>query len=135
MKLTNQSSYSCVILDDDQASIEMLRHQLSYIAKMEIAGQFTDPVKATEAFNSFLMIDFLFLDINMEISGIDVARMLRNKVKHIVFVTGYSEFALEAFAHGDAYLVKPVDLDTLKRAIKHLLQKREKSLHQTQSNL
>lgn len=124
--LTNK--YTCAILDDDPSSVEFISQQLSNISYINILGRFTDPVEATRAFITYDVVDFLFLDIGMEVSGIDIARMLKNQVRFIVFVTGYTQFALEAFENGDAYLVKPVDLETLKRAITHLLQKHKKQV-------
>ncbi|WP_421944275.1 LytR/AlgR family response regulator transcription factor [Pedobacter sp.] len=135
MEKINHSSYSYVILDDDLASVELLTQQLMQLPQMRLISQFTNPIDATHAFNSYETVDFLFLDIGMEVSGIDVARMLKNKAKFIVFVTGYSEFALEAFEYGDAYLVKPVDLKTLKRAILYLLDKSAKQVFENQQNL
>jgi DNA-binding LytR/AlgR family response regulator len=51
-----------------------------------------------------------FLDIHMPgMSGIEVARQI-GRGAHIVFVTAYSEYAVEAFSQGALdYLVKPVE--------------------------
>ncbi|WP_316738483.1 LytR/AlgR family response regulator transcription factor [Pedobacter aquatilis] len=120
MKKATAAKYSCVILDDDAMSVEILKQYISRIETMELTASFTEPVEAAAAFLDYEMVDFLFLDIQMEVSGLDIARMFRDKARFIVFVTGYKEFALEAFENGDAYLVKPVDFKTLLRAIKHV---------------
>lgn len=54
------------------------------------------------------MPDIAFLDINLpDMSGMDLAPLLRDKVQ-MVFVTAYSEFAVEAFAqHALDYVMKP----------------------------
>ena len=53
--------------------------------------------------------DVVFLDIRMPgMSGIEAARMLFNRC-HIVFVTAYDQYAIEAFEQGALdYLLKPV---------------------------
>ncbi len=57
--------------------------------------------------------DVAFLDINMpDINGLKLAQMLRERSDNIelVFLTGYNEFALDAFkVHASGYLVKPVE--------------------------
>jgi len=109
-------------------SVEIIKNYLLDISEMKVIGSFTDPVQAAAAFHEYEKVDFLFLDIGMEVSGLDVARMLKNKVRFIVFVTGHVDFALEAFEFGDAYLVKPVNYDVLTRAIKHLLSRHKRQV-------
>jgi DNA-binding LytR/AlgR family response regulator len=64
--------------------------------------------------------DVLFLDIRMPgLSGIDVARAAAGRA-HVVFITAYDEYAVEAFERGAVdYLLKPVDaprlIDTVRR--------------------
>lgn len=58
-------------------------------------------------------VDAAFLDINMpDRNGLELAQMLRERCDSIelVFLTGYNEFALDAFkVHASGYLVKPVE--------------------------
>ncbi|MDN3586243.1 response regulator [Pedobacter aquatilis] len=128
MQNQNLPKYTCVILDDDIQSVEILKHYIDETGKLSLYSSFTEPVEAAAAFVDYEMVDFLFLDIGMEVSGLDMARMLRNKVRFIVFVTAYTSFALEAFEHGDAYLVKPVAYDVFLRAINHVISKACKKL-------
>lgn len=121
MKSPEKNKHSCVILDDDPMSVYQLESFLSKIDNLTLIGSFTDPVKAMSAFHDYKMIDFLFIDIGMEVSGLDLARMLKKKVKYIIFVTGYEEFAIKAFEMGDAYLVKPVNLGIIIKTIDNLL--------------
>lgn len=53
--------------------------------------------------------DICFLDVHMPgLSGIDAARLIGRRA-HLVFVTAYDHYALQAFEHGVLdYLVKPV---------------------------
>ncbi|MBB3226353.1 DNA-binding LytR/AlgR family response regulator [Luteibacter sp. Sphag1AF] len=58
--------------------------------------------------------DVCFLDIRMPgLSGIDVAQAVQGR-SHVVFVTAYDDYAVQAFAHAVLdYLVKPVELSRL----------------------
>lgn len=63
--------------------------------------------------------DLVLLDIAMpEVDGFDVVRHLEPPRPLIVFQTAYDDHALEAFDHEALdYVVKPVTLDRLERAI------------------
>jgi DNA-binding LytR/AlgR family response regulator len=61
--------------------------------------------------------DVLFLDIQMPgLSGLEVARAASNHC-HVVFITGYDQYAVAAFEHGAIdYLMKPVTSTRLSTA-------------------
>ena len=65
--------------------------------------------------------DVVFLDIRMPgMTGLDVAaRLLEGpKPPHIVFVTAFDQYAVEAFEHSAAdYLLKPASLDRLGKTV------------------
>ncbi|HZZ94264.1 MAG TPA: LytTR family DNA-binding domain-containing protein [Usitatibacter sp.] len=65
--------------------------------------------------------DVAFLDIRMPgLTGLDLARRLDPRT-HVVFVTAYDEYALEAFEREAVdYLVKPVAEDRLVRCVERL---------------
>lgn len=72
---------------------------------------FTKPEEALEAAKEQPM-DVAFLDIRMGgMTGLQLAARLK-KIKpdmHVIFATGYSEYAVDAFAmHATGYLLKPV---------------------------
>jgi DNA-binding LytR/AlgR family response regulator len=64
---------------------------------------------------------FLFLDIQMpEITGIDVARQVAGRA-HIVFVTAYDQYAVQAFETGAVdYVLKPYSDERLQVVIDRL---------------
>ena len=66
-----------------------------------------------------LMPDLVFLDIQMPVmDGFEVIRRLSGPLPAIVFVTAYSEYALDAFEVGAVdYLLKPVSEDRLRTAV------------------
>ncbi len=68
--------------------------------------------------------DVVFLDIRMPgMSGLDVAaRLLEGpKPPHIVFVTAFDQYAVEAFEHSAVdYLLKPASLERLGKTVERL---------------
>ena len=72
------------------------------------------------------MVDFAFLDINMrETDGLSLAKRIKeiSPATKIVFVTGYSEYAVKAFklrAHG--YLMKPVTSKDVEEELNSVLE-------------
>ena len=81
--------------------------------------------------------DIAFLDIEMNgESGIEVAKKLKEKQKEIgiIFVTGHSNYALEAFQmHANGYLMKPITPEDVKKEVEHLrkpvTKEKDKKLH------
>jgi len=65
--------------------------------------------------------DVAFLDIQMPgITGLDVARRM-GAACHVVFVTAYGRFAIEAFESGAIdYLLKPAEPERLQRTVERL---------------
>lgn len=68
--------------------------------------------------------DVVFLDIRMPgLSGLEVAERI-GKSAHIVFVTAYDQYAVEAFDKGAVdYLLKPVQRERLDKALLRLRDK------------
>lgn len=62
-----------------------------------------------------------FLDIQLdEISGIDVAKKIRNSHKNaiIIFITGYKDYVFEAFdVNAFHYIMKPIDESKFKKIL------------------
>ncbi|WP_229260283.1 LytR/AlgR family response regulator transcription factor [Duganella alba] len=65
--------------------------------------------------------DVVFLDIRMPgLTGLDVAAKLVESPKppHIVFVTAYDQYAVEAFEHSAVdYLLKPANIERLEKTV------------------
>jgi len=109
----------CIAIDDEPLA---LRQIVGYIKKtpfLELTGQCESALKAIELLENST-VDLMFVDINMpDLSGMDFVKALDNPPK-IVFVTAYSEYAVEGF-RVDAidYLLKPISYgDFLKSANK-----------------
>lgn len=121
--------YNCAILDDDLLSVEIMIACVSRIPELVLVNSYTDPLLAIDEILKGQRLDFLFLDINMNLSGLDVASILRDQVGYIIFVTGYPEHALAAFeVSADNFLVKPVDFHKFHRAVKWAIGAPSKSI-------
>lgn len=83
------------------------------------------------------VVDFIFLDINMpKTNGLSLYEIIKQKYPQIalVFVTGYSEYALTAFQmHADGYLTKPLSVDDIKAEVSNI--NRQKRRFQVKSNI
>jgi DNA-binding LytR/AlgR family response regulator len=88
--------------------------------ELRIAAECEDGVQALEAWLADPP-DIAFLDIRMPgLNGLEVARRVGGAA-HIVFVTAYDEFAVEAFEAGAVdYLLKPVRADRLGETLARL---------------
>lgn len=76
---------------------------------------------AMEAYNELQKqpVDLVFLDIEMPgISGLELAKQLRDKHTLIIFTTGKTEYAIDAFELNVVdYLIKPIVLSRFVQAI------------------
>ncbi|MGY3052863.1 two-component SAPR family response regulator [Pedobacter sp. UYEF25] len=119
----NNLHYRCAIVDDDPQFLFILSCFINAIPKLKLCREFLNPQTAIDNILEEDEIDFLFLDIRMgNISGLDVAARLRDKVKFIVFISGSKDYALDAHAVGaDHYLVKPVNFDDFLKMVNSVL--------------
>lgn len=112
---------SAIIVDDEAPMrAQLKRHLRNVWPQLEIVAEAKSGVEAIELATRHLP-DVIFLDIRMPgMSGIEAARSLYNQC-HIVFVTAYDQYALQAFDQGAIdYLLKPVDDERLQRTCERL---------------
>ena len=117
---------NALIVDDEAPARFELRYLLEETGRVDTIREALNAREAVESLvkskeGTDQRIDVIFLDISMpKTSGMQLAEAL-HKLKNppaVVFVTAYSEYALEAF-NVDAvdYLMKPVETDRLNRAL------------------
>jgi DNA-binding NarL/FixJ family response regulator len=122
---------TCSIVDDEPDAIDRFTSLLKQIPSIKILSADTDPDKAIKKVIE-LEPEIVFLDVEMPIkNGFDVVEEVRNQNfnPNFVFVTGYDKYAIQAIKKNTFdYILKPVDLDELKEAIKkHISAKIEKA--------
>jgi CheY-like chemotaxis protein len=90
---------SALVVDDEQPAREELCYLLSQVEAVEVIGQADNGVAALGLLDD-LEPDVVFLDVQMPgLTGFEVARQVagRPTPPHIVFVTAFDQFALDAF--------------------------------------
>jgi DNA-binding LytR/AlgR family response regulator len=119
-----EKTIRALIVDDEAPMRDQLRARLHEAwPSLVIAGEAANGVDAVSMARE-LKPDIVFLDIRMPgQSGIEAARHLYAQC-HIVFVTAYDQYALDAFEQGAMdYLLKPVMADRLKLTCERLRQR------------
>jgi DNA-binding LytR/AlgR family response regulator len=114
---------TALIADDEEAMRQQLRSRLRDTwPELDIVAEAANGIEAV-ALAGQHQPHIVFLDIRMPgLSGIEAARMLFNRC-HLVFVTAYDQYAIEAFEQGALdYLMKPVGGERLKTTCARLQQ-------------
>jgi DNA-binding LytR/AlgR family response regulator len=101
---------TALIADDEPLLRRSLTRMLAQAwPELELVAQARNGREAIEQFEA-KQPDICFLDVHMPgLSGVDAARKIGRRA-HLVFVTAYSQYAVQAFEHGVLdYLVKPLE--------------------------
>ncbi len=112
---------TALIADDEPLLREILEARLAAAwPELQIVAQARNGRQAVELFEQH-QPTICFLDVHMPgLSGIEVARQI-GKRSHLVFVTAFDQYALDAFEHGVLdYLVKPVTAARLAETVTRL---------------
>ncbi len=117
----------CLLVDDEPLARERLQsllkeadHNADVVAEAEGGKEAVSLIHDREP-------DVVFLDVQMPVlDGFDVVDLLPAESSdrpHIVFVTAYDEYALQAFeVHALDYVTKPVRLDRLNKTLDRVQQ-------------
>ncbi|MDB6164811.1 MAG: Transcriptional regulator protein [Xanthomonadaceae bacterium] len=112
---------TALIADDEPLLRKSLARMLAQAwPELEVVAQARNGREAVERFEA-LHPDICFLDVHMPgLSGVEAARTIGRRA-HLVFVTAYDQYAVQAFAHGALdYLVKPVEPERLADTVARL---------------
>ncbi|MCC6194010.1 MAG: response regulator transcription factor [Burkholderiales bacterium] len=125
--MTPSPAPTAVIADDERLMREQIAGRLRDAwPELVIVGEAANGHEAV-ALTQRLEPDIVFLDIRMPVmDGIAAARAIAGKA-HVVFVTAYDQYALNAFDHGAVdYLLKPVEPERVALACRRI---RERLAH------
>ena len=112
---------TALIADDEPLLREALARQLAQAwPELEVGAQARNGREAIQQFEA-LGPDVCFLDVHMPgLSGVEAAQQIGRRA-HLVFVTAYDQYAVQAFAQGALdYLVKPVEQGRLAETVARL---------------
>lgn len=116
-----------MLVDDELPALKEMKYLLNDYP-LEIVGMLQD-TRAVLPEIAKTMPDVIFLDIDMPgMSGLELGLKIQEQYAdiQIVFVTAYSEYALEAFrAFPLDYLMKPVEESRFSLTMKHLMERYE----------
>ena len=112
-----------IAVDDEKLALDTLVDSIEKsVAGAQVRG-FRNPENARD-FVRENSCEIAFLDIKMRgMTGLELARQLKDIQGdiNIIFVTGYSEYSLDAFRlYASDYLLKPATPDAVRQALGHL---------------
>ncbi|MBY0573553.1 MAG: LytTR family DNA-binding domain-containing protein [Undibacterium sp.] len=116
---------TAIIADDERLMRDQLRSRLEQVwPELNIIAEAKNGEEAIQMVAEH-QPDLAFLDIRMPAkTGLEAARAIGNsegKIPHIVFITAYDQYAVEAFDQGAVdYVLKPADVERLSRTVERL---------------
>lgn len=108
-----------ILVDDEEGARVMLSALLEeYCPEVEILKECSNVPEAVLAINKYEP-DVVFLDIEMpEYNGFELINFFKEIDFEIIFVTAYSQYAIRAFeVSAIDYLLKPLEIENLKKAV------------------
>ncbi len=119
---------TAIIADDERLMRDQLKLRLNQVwPELQILAEAKNGEEAIELVKQHKP-DFTFLDIRMPgKTGLDAAQEIQGQ-SHIVFITAYNQYAVEAFERGAIdYVMKPAEADRLQVTCARLKERLEKS--------
>jgi DNA-binding LytR/AlgR family response regulator len=112
---------TALIADDEPLLRDALKRQLAEVwPELEVIAEARNGREAIKLFDEH-QPDICFLDVHMPgVSGVEAAKHIGRRA-HVVFVTAFDHYAVEAFAQGALdYLLKPVEIARLTETVSRL---------------
>jgi two-component system LytT family response regulator len=114
-----------IIVDDEEKSRRVLRNLLEkFCPEVQVCAE-AEGVEIAAQLVKDIKPGLVFLDIQMPTgSGFDLLRKYNELPFEVIFVTSYDEYAINAIKFSALdYLMKPVEVDDLKRAVAKAMKK------------
>lgn len=108
-----------IIIEDEKAALENLTSVINSIAKdVEIIARLSSVTESISYLSQRPEADLIFSDVQLgDGLSFEIFNQSGTRIP-VIFITGYDEFMLNAFEYnGIDYLLKPVDPESLKKAI------------------
>jgi two-component system LytT family response regulator len=118
------------IVDDESDSRELIKFLLkSKFPQIQIVGESPTVMDSIE-FLKKNTIDVLFLDIHLDgATGFEVLQNIEINNINIIFITAYSQFAIEAIKNNALdYILKPIDREEFDEAVQKAILKKNENL-------
>jgi DNA-binding LytR/AlgR family response regulator len=118
---------NCIIVDDDETSRIVLSNLVNKIEGLNLITVCSNTDEARKVMKD-ITVDLLLLDIEMpKETGVELFESIKTNTD-VIFITSQTKHAVRAFEN-DAidYLIKPTNLDRLKKAITKAKRRRDKN--------
>ncbi|MDO1502455.1 LytTR family DNA-binding domain-containing protein [Winogradskyella maritima] len=117
-----------ILVEDEETSREILRNYLGkYCPNINIVGEASNVEDALVLIRNN-ELDVVFLDVEMPYgNAFDLLEKVGDINFETIFVTAYNHYAIEALnAHASYYLMKPISIDELIKAVDYVTEIRTK---------
>lgn len=120
------TTLKAILIDDEKNSRESLRKKTAaHCPELEIVAECTNGMEGLLAIEQYKP-DVVFLDIEMpHMNGFNMLQQVKNRDFEIIFTTAFNQYAINAIRCSALdYLVKPVDVEELVRAVGRINQRK-----------
>lgn len=127
-------SLRAVIVEDEKHSRETLKNLVEeFCVNIEVIGLAASVSEAIEIIK-LKKPDVIFLDIELQTgTGFDVLEQVTHLDFEVVFTTAFEQYAIKAVKFSSLdYLLKPIDLDELQRAVEKAQNKKNQTTYKKQ---
>ncbi len=113
---------NCIIVDDEQHSIDILKHHVAQTDYLNLLLATTNVTEALQLINTGT-VDLLFQDVQMpEISGIEVVQAINGRCK-VILTTAYEKYALDGYdLNVTDFLLKPISFPRFIKAVQKVVE-------------
>lgn len=107
----------CLIIDDEKAAIEVIKHHVHKTPFLELVGCLNNAIEGIKMVNDN-KVDLVFLDIRMpKMNGLEFAKSVNGRTR-IILTSAHSQYAYEGFELDVIdYLLKPVEYSRFVKAV------------------
>ncbi|MGB6267965.1 MAG: LytTR family DNA-binding domain-containing protein [Olleya sp.] len=119
---------NAILVEDEENSRLILKNYLAkYCPNVNILGESSNINEGLELIRT-LDLDLVFLDVEMPYgNAFDLLDKVGDRNFETIFVTAYNNYAMDALnAHASYYLMKPIDIDELIKAVDYVIEIRTK---------
>lgn len=119
---------NAILIEDEANSREILRNYIQkYCPKVHVVGEAASIQEGLQLIAEHEP-DLLFLDVEMPFgNAFDLLEQVPDRSFETVFVTAYDHYAKDALnEHAAYYLMKPINIDELIKAVDYVLEVKEK---------
>ena len=124
---------NCIIVDDNPMARMAMKKLVEQVKDLLVVSECENAIEAYNIVNNN-SIDLLLLDIEMPgVSGIELTKNLGKRSPFIIFTTGKTDYAVDAFELNVVdYLLKPIEPARFIKAIERVREAMESSKQQVE---